>query len=77
MICLGLLTLPMSPACIGPESWHVLVAWSILGVCFYIVRYKSVHAISEEERTYMILGESDLKGHVTQRATKKSDQIVA
>ncbi|WP_298996630.1 APC family permease [uncultured Desulfovibrio sp.] len=77
LICLGLLTLPMSPASIGPESWHVLVAWSVLGVCFYIVRYKAVHAISEEERTYMILGESDLKNHVTQRTTQKPDQLVA
>ncbi len=60
IICLGLLTLPFSPAVIGKESAFALLGWVVLGVIFYVTRYSDMRKFPREERAYLILGESDL-----------------
>ncbi len=60
LICLGLLTIPASPAAIGKESWFALIVWVLLGAAFYLLRLKDVRAFPESERAYMILGDSQL-----------------
>lgn len=67
IICLALLTLPFSPAAIGKESWYALLTWVLLGAAFYVIRIKDVRNFPSEERSYLILGESELTSHVEER----------
>ena len=67
IICLGLLTLPFSPAAIGKESWCALGAWILMGAGFYVVRINDVRNFPEAERAYLILGDSELTSHVEAR----------
>lgn len=60
LICLGLLVLPFSPAAISLPSWCVLGIWVALGVCIYCMRIKTVKSCPEDERAYLILGDSEL-----------------
>ncbi len=71
LICLGLLTLPFSPAVIGKESAYALVAWVILGAIFYVARWNDMRKFPTHERAYLILGESDLTDYVTYRNEQK------
>ncbi len=68
IVCLGLLTLPFSPAAIGKESAYALVAWVVLGGIFYIARIKDMRNFPTAERMYLILGDSDLTDYVRYRS---------
>src|SRR5699024_5038506 len=58
---LGLLLVPGSPAVLGFESRIALLAWILLGILFYFVKRKEIHAIPEKELEYLILGKEDKK----------------
>ncbi len=70
IFCLGLLTLPFSPAVIGKESAYALVAWVVLGCIFYVARWKDMREFPTNDRAYLILGESDLTEYVKFRTQK-------
>lgn len=69
LICLGLLTIPASPASIGTESWCALGLWIAAGIAFYVIRIDAVRSFPEAERAYLILGDSELATHATARQT--------
>ncbi len=68
--CLGLLTLPFSPAVIGKESAYALIVWVILGAIFYVTRWNDMRNFPTNDRAYLILGESDLTEYVRFRSSK-------
>ena len=74
LICLGLLTLPFSPASIGKESWCALGIWVLLGGVFYVTRIKDVRYFPEAERAYLILGDSELTAHVEARQAAQNQE---
>ncbi len=74
LICLGLLTIPYSPASIGMESWAALLVWVLLGVAFYCLRLDDVRNFPQDERTYLILGDSELTKHVHARNETKANK---
>lgn len=55
---LGLLLLPFSPAMLGEESLTALAVWIVLGLVFYGVRRTENTKLSDEELSYLILGDS-------------------
>ena len=60
LICLCLLVLPFSPAAISFPSWCVLGIWVALGFCLYCLRLNTIRSYPEDERAYLILGDSEL-----------------
>lgn len=72
VFCLGLLTIPFSPAAIGVQSWCALIAWVLLGGAFYVLRIDEVRHFPEAERAYLILGDSELTQHVQARTTENA-----
>ncbi len=70
LFCLGLLTLPFSPACIGKESAYALIAWVVLGAIFYVTRWNDMRNFPTNDRAYLILGDSDLTEYVKYRSKK-------
>ncbi len=71
IICLGLLTLPFSPAVIGKESAYALLIWTVLGVIFYVTHWKDLRHFPSDQRSFLILGDSDLTEHVNNRKSGK------
>src|SRR5699024_10270938 len=61
LIFIGLLLIPGSPAFLGVESRIALIVWIILGLVFYLYKRKDYNNISEEELSYLILGENDIQ----------------
>lgn len=59
LLCLGLLTIPGSPAAIQTESWYALLIWVGLGTFFYFAKAREVHNMSTNALSYLILGSSD------------------
>lgn len=64
LICMGLLTIPFSPAAIGWQSWIALLVWTGLGIGFYCLRLEEVRRFPEKERSYLILGDSELMARI-------------
>ena len=60
VLCLGLLTVPGSPAAIASESWYALFAWGALGGAFYMTKRPELRAMSVKEYSYLILGREDM-----------------
>lgn len=60
-IFVGLLLVPGSPAFLGLESRIVLIIWVVLGFIFYLFKRAEYNSISEEELSYLILGENDIQ----------------
>lgn len=58
---LGLLLIPGSPAFLGLESRIALVVWVVLGIIFYIMKYKDYKNLDKEEMNYLILGSKEIK----------------
>src|SRR5699024_7716278 len=56
VIFILLLLLPFSPAFLGKESLTALIIWILLGIGFYILKYKQLKNLSDKELTYLILG---------------------
>ncbi|MGB7449423.1 MAG: APC family permease [Ornithinimicrobium sp.] len=52
-----LLLTPGSPAQLGIESYAALGVWILLGVIFYLTRRAESNETSDEEMTYLILGD--------------------
>ncbi|MFC7344259.1 APC family permease [Saccharopolyspora griseoalba] len=52
---LGLLLLPISPAALSLPSWVALIAWTVLGVAFYLVRARTIQQIPDQEMDHLIL----------------------
>ncbi len=61
LLCLLLLLVPFSPASISVYSWIVLGVWTLLGVCVYFMRLRDVKSFPESERSYLILGDTDMR----------------
>lgn len=59
LLCLGLLTIPGSPAAISIESWYALFAWCALGGMFYMTKHAELKAMNRDELTYYTLGSKD------------------
>ena len=59
LTCLGLLTIPGSPAAIQWESWVALIVWVVLGAIFYGVKVRELHSLSCEDLSFRILGDKD------------------
>jgi amino acid transporter len=55
---LGLLIIPGSPGFLGTPSWVALIAWSLLGIVFYVVRVKEFRRIPKTDLDYLIFGEA-------------------
>lgn len=53
---LGLLVIPGSPGFLGAPSWIALIAWSVLGLVFYLVRVREYRRIPKPELDYLIFG---------------------
>ena len=45
-LCLGLLTVPGSPAAIDTESWYALLVWGILGAVFYTTKHSKLKVMT-------------------------------
>ncbi len=60
LLCLGLLTIPGSPAAIAIESWYALLVWCGLGAIFYMVRRRDLKSMKTEEFSALILGKADM-----------------
>ncbi len=58
---LGLLLIPGSPAFLGVESRIALIVWVVLGILFYIMKYKDYKNLDKEEMNYLILGSKEIK----------------
>src|SRR5699024_4368005 len=56
IIFIALLLVPASPAFLGKESFIALIIWCLLVFIFYMIKYKTLNMISNEELTYLILG---------------------
>lgn len=52
-----LLLIPASPAFMGRESIIALIIWIVLGIVFYLYKRKEYNQISENELSYLILGD--------------------
>lgn len=59
LLCLGLLTIPGSPAAIEMESWCALLIWVAMGATFYFCKAREVHSMSTARLSYLILGSED------------------
>lgn len=59
LFCLGLLTIPGSPAQIAIESWYALVVWGSMGVIFFMAKKSTIYGMSVQECSYRILGAED------------------
>lgn len=59
ILCLGLLTIPGSPAAIQTESWYALLVWVGLGTVFYFAKAREVHNMSTDALSFLILGSND------------------
>lgn len=58
-LCFFLLTVPISPAAMGRQSWIALLAWLLLGAVFYLFKARKVLSFSVEEQIFRILGSKD------------------
>ena len=56
VVFLGLLLIPGSPGALGPESYVALLAWIVLGVCFFLYRRGHSRTLSDEEVDIRVLG---------------------
>ena len=59
-LCLGLLTVPGSPAAIDTESWYALLVWGILGAVFYMTKHSELKVMTTSEMSFLILGKADM-----------------
>lgn len=59
-LCLGLLTIPGSPAAIDTESWYALLVWSVLGAAFYMTKRAELKVMTTGEMSFLILGKADM-----------------
>ena len=57
LLCLALLTVPISPAAISYQSWIALGGWGFLGGLFYGLIAKDLRSRSAKEHNYLILGD--------------------
>ncbi|UXV34751.1 APC family permease [Staphylococcus sp. IVB6181] len=57
-IFLGLLLIPGSPAALSLPSYIALIAWLVLGLIFFIVRYPKLKRIDKDELSRLILDTS-------------------
>ncbi len=58
LVFLVLLLFPGSPAALTAPSYYALLAWTILGMVFLAIKYKSLKSMSKEELDYMILNKT-------------------
>ncbi|HZW68745.1 MAG TPA: APC family permease [Pseudogracilibacillus sp.] len=56
MTFIALLLIPASPAFLGKESLIALCIWCFLGFVFYVIKYKELKEVSDDELTFLILG---------------------
>lgn len=56
LVCLLLLTVPLSPAAIGKPSWLALIVWIALGAWFYFTKMGAFKILSVREQSIRILG---------------------
>lgn len=59
VLCLGLLTVPVSPAAISYQSWIALGGWGLMGGVFYSALAKDLRSRSVKEHNYLILGDAE------------------
>ncbi|ARK21612.1 APC family permease [Sporosarcina ureae] len=69
---LALLLVPTSPAALTTPSYLLLLAWSIVGVIFYVVIRKRYNSLTQEETEYYVLGKS-IESEVMEAATVEPD----
>lgn len=59
LVFLGLLLIPGSPASLSIESYIALLAWTILGLIFFVIRYPKLKAMRKEDLDILILNDKD------------------
>lgn len=59
LVFLALLIVPGSPAYLGIQSRIALVVWIVTGVIFYLIKRKDYKKVSDNEMSYLILGEEN------------------
>lgn len=57
LVFLGLLLIPGSPGALEIESFVALIAWILLGVCFFLARRGHNRTLSDEQVDLWVLGE--------------------
>ncbi|CAD2071646.1 amino acid permease [Jeotgalicoccus coquinae] len=58
LVFLVLLLFPGSPAALTAPSYYALLAWTVLGLIFLAVKYKTLKSMTKEELDYMILNKT-------------------
>lgn len=77
LFCLGLLTVPGSPAQIAIESWYALIVWASMGVIFFILKKSTIRGMSTAECSYRILGAEDKPVFFEDNGAKDSQDVVS
>jgi amino acid transporter len=67
-----LLVVPGSPGFLGKPSWIALFVWVILGIIFFLTRYKEYKEITEDQLDYLIFGDHYGKPDMMQVAEPKA-----
>ncbi|MDV6014686.1 APC family permease [Haloechinothrix sp. LS1_15] len=70
---LALLVTPGSPAAFGPESAIALLIWIVLGVLFYIGRFRENTALSDAELDYLVFGNGGSQGAAQRTSEELQD----